>query len=118
MAQNRKTARTISLREDSVVVPERMPDLHRIWFGALTELCADEGSPMYFGKWTNAGRISFRIYADDAQLEGFLLASDDPAKVITAVADRVFGPAKAEALARLAVRRLAGKPSAAREEAR
>jgi len=107
MAPRRQTSRTVSLREDTQPVFESMPDVHRVWLAALAELAFAQGNPIYVGRWSANGRVPFRIYADDAQLEGFLLASDDPGKVLVNAATRIWNDRLAEDMARLAERRLA-----------
>lgn len=102
MANVKYRSKARQMRSEDERIPERMPDLHRIWLGYLLDLCLSEGVGFYCGKWTAAGRCTVRFYVDDDQAETFLTSRDDPARVVTATALDLFGEKKAEVMARAA----------------
>lgn len=108
MARNYGKTKTIVLREDNIMVPDRMPDAHRIWLAALLEACLDAGLGFYVGQWRRSGQVKLRLYAGDTLLETYLDAQDDPSKVILQTVEAGMDKAYLESVAKLATRRLAG----------
>lgn len=102
MANVKYRSKARQMRSEDERVPERMPDVHRVWIGYLLDLCLAEGVGFYCGKWTAAGKCTLRFYVDDDQAETFITSRDDPARIVTAAALDLFGEKKAEVMARAA----------------
>lgn len=92
MGRYQQQTKTRSLRQDTVDVPDSMPNAHRVCLVALLDVLVHAGIAFTAGKWNRAGKIKLSLYAADEKLETFLDLKDNPAQWAEETAAEVVSP--------------------------